>query len=79
MARRRLEGAGESDEGNMDRSRDWLSDRIDDGELHGTAKRRHRRQRPMSRIQEIALLAVAFAIGAGLQIAYVLNGTPTLP
>jgi hypothetical protein len=33
----------------------------------------------MSRVQEIALLAVAFAIGAGLQIAYVLNGTPTLP
>lgn len=63
----------------MDRTTDWLSDRIDDGELHGAAKRRHRRQRPMSRVQEIALLAVAFAIGAGLQIAYVLNGTPTLP
>jgi hypothetical protein len=62
----------------MDRSTDWLSDRIDGGELHGAAKR-HRRQRPMSRVQEIALLAVAFAIGAGLQIAYVLNGTPTLP
>jgi hypothetical protein len=79
MARRRLEGAGKSDEGNMDRTTDWLSDRIDGGELHGAAKRRHRRQRPMSRLQEIALLAVAFAIGAGLQIAYVLNGTPTLP
>jgi hypothetical protein len=33
----------------------------------------------MSRVQEITLLAFAFAIGAGLQIAYLLNGTPTLP
>lgn len=79
MTRRRLEGAGKSEEGIMDRNTDWLSDRIDDGELHGAARRRHRRQRPMSRLQEIALLAVAFAIGAGLQIAYILNGAPALP
>ena len=63
----------------MDRNSDWLHDTTDTGELHGISKRRHRRQRPMSRVQEIALLAVAFAIGAGLQIAYIMNGTPTLP
>lgn len=63
----------------MDRNSDWLHDATDDGELHGAPKRGHRRQRPMSRVQEIALLTVAFAIGAGLQIAYLLNGTPTLP
>jgi hypothetical protein len=63
----------------MDRNSDWLHDAIDNGELHGASKRANRRRRPMSRVQEVALLAVAFAIGAGLQVAYLLNGTPTLP
>jgi hypothetical protein len=63
----------------MDRNSDWLHDTTDNGELHGASRRPYRRRRPMSRVQEIALLAVAFAIGAGLQIAYLLNGTPTLP
>jgi len=30
-------------------------------------------------VQEFALLAIAFAIGAGLQVAYLFNGTPMLP
>jgi hypothetical protein len=36
-------------------------------------------RRPMTRMQEVAVLAGAFAVGLGLQIAYLLNGTPTLP
>jgi hypothetical protein len=62
----------------MNRNSDWLRDAMDSEELHGVARPR-RRRRPMSQVQEVALLAVAFAIGAGLQIAYLLNGTPTLP
>ena len=61
----------------MNRNSDWLHDATDSGELHGVSRPR-RRPRPMSRVQEITLLTVAFAIGAGLQIAYLLNGTPTL-
>jgi hypothetical protein len=79
MARRRTIADDESDEGNMDRSMDWISDKTDGEELHGASKRGHRRQRPMSRVQEFALLAIAFAIGAGLQVAYLFNGTPMLP
>jgi hypothetical protein len=33
----------------------------------------------MTRAQEIAVLTVAFAVGAGLQVAYLINGAPTLP
>ncbi len=36
----------------------------------------HRRSRPLTRMQEIAVLAVAFAVGAALQVAYVLQVAP---
>jgi len=36
-----------------------------------------RRSRPLTRMQEIAVLAVAFAVGAALQVAYVLHVAPT--
>jgi len=32
--------------------------------------------RPLTRMQEIAVLAVAFAVGAALQVAYVLHAAP---
>lgn len=49
------------DEGNMDRE---LS-------THRAGSRR--RSRPMSRVQEIVVLTVIFAVGAAFQAAYLLN------
>jgi len=38
-----------------------------------------RRRRPMTRRQEFAVLAVAFAVGVALQLAYVFNAAAVMP
>ncbi|MGE0120236.1 MAG: hypothetical protein AB7S71_22475 [Dongiaceae bacterium] len=57
----------------MDRDMSWPREEAAESSF------RSRSRRPMTRAQEIAVLAVAFAVGAGLQVAYLINGAPTLP
>jgi len=61
----------------MDQDISWQREEAAKSGFPAASRRAGRR--PMSRVQEIALLAIAFAIGIGLQVAYLLNGTPTLP
>lgn len=51
------------------------SDRTASG--RGLARRRARR--PLTRLQEIAVLALMFAAGAALQVAFVLHAAPVTP
>jgi hypothetical protein len=55
----------------------WPREEAAESGFQGASRRTGRR--PMTRAQEIAVLAVAFAVGAGLQVAYLINGAPTLP
>lgn len=57
----------------MDQDLFWLRDET--GASKASPVRR--RSRPMTRLQEIALLSVAFGFGAVLQAAYLLHGTLT--
>jgi len=41
--------------------------------------RRRRRSRPLNRAQEIAVLALVFAVGVGLQLALLINLAPAAP
>ena len=56
----------------MDQDLFWLRDEA--SQKHSSA---HRRSRPLTRVQEVALLSVAFGFGAVLQLAYLLHGTVT--
>ena len=57
----------------MDQDLVWQRDET--GASMGSRSPR-RRSRPLTRVQEITVLAVAFALGAALQVAYVLHGAP---
>jgi hypothetical protein len=57
----------------MDQDLFWLRDET--SERSSTPARR--RSRPLTRVQEIAVLGVAFAFGAALQVAYLLHGALT--
>jgi hypothetical protein len=59
----------------MDQDLFWLRNETEASE--GSPAPARRRSRPLSRVQEIALLGVAFAFGAALQVAYLLHGTLT--
>lgn len=73
---RRLFGVDEgSDEGIMDQ--DLFRPRDETGASDRSPAPAHRRSRPLTSMQEIAVLAVAFAVGAALQVAYVLQVAPT--
>ncbi len=50
--------------------------RDETGAPQGSPASARRRSRPLTRMQEIAVLAVAFAVGAALQVAYVLHVAP---
>ena len=65
-----------SNEGIMDQ--DLLRMRDETGASKGspTSAPVRRRSRPLSRLQEIALLGIAFGFGAALQVAYVLHVAP---
>lgn len=65
-----------SDEGIMDQDLFQLRDETRASERSPTSAQERRRSRPLTRMQEIAVLAVAFAVGAALQVAYVLHVTP---
>ncbi len=66
-----------SDEGIMDQDLFRLRDETGASEGSPTSAPERRRSRPLTRMQEIAVLAVAFAVGAALQVAYVLHVGPT--
>jgi len=59
----------------MDQDLFWLRDETDASNKKQTSARRA--SRPLTRVQEIALLSVAFGFGAALQLAYVLHGALT--
>jgi hypothetical protein len=59
----------------MDQDLFWLRDETGTSEGRPTPARR--RARPLTRLQEIALLTVAFGFGAALQVAYLLHGVLT--
>ncbi len=61
----------------MDQDLFWLRDETGASEGSPTSAPARRRSRPLTRMQEIAVLAVAFAVGAALQVAYVLHVAPT--
>jgi len=63
-----------SDEGIMDQH--LFRPRDETGASEGSSAPERRRSRPLTRMQEIAVLAVAFAVGAALQVAYVLHVAP---
>ena len=56
----------------MDQDLFWLRDETGASERSPA----RRRSRPLTRVQEIALLGVAFGFGAALQVAYVLHVAP---
>ena len=58
----------------MDQDLFWLRDET--GTSEGSPAPARRRSRPLTRLQEIALLTVAFGFGAALQVAYVLHVAP---
>jgi len=60
-------------EGIMDQDLFWLRDETKASKEKRSSTRRA--SRPMTRLQEIALLSVAFGFGAVLQLAYLLHGT----
>jgi hypothetical protein len=57
----------------MDQDLFWLRDETASKKQSSA----HRRSRPLTRVQEVALLSVAFGLGAALQLAYLLHGTVT--
>ena len=57
----------------MDQDLFWLRDEASKGKQSST----HRRSRPLTRMQEVAVLSIAFGFGAVLQLAYLLHGTVT--
>jgi hypothetical protein len=57
----------------MDQDLFWLRNETDASKEKRSAPRRS--SRPLTRLQEIALLSVAFGFGAALQLAYLLHGT----
>jgi hypothetical protein len=59
----------------MDQDLFWLRDETEASQGSSTPTRR--RSRPMTRLQEIALLSVAFGFGVALQVAYLLHGALT--
>lgn len=61
----------------MDQDLFWLRDETGASEQSPTSAPTRRRSRPMTRLQEIALLSVAFGFGAALQVAYLLHGALT--
>lgn len=67
----------ENDEGTMDQDAFRLHPTTGGAEPHGESNP-SRRRRPMTRVQEFAVLAIAFAIGAGLQAVYLLHGVVAL-
>ena len=64
-----------SNEGIMDQDLFWMRDETGASEAGPATARR--RSRPLTRVQEIAVLGVAFAFGAALQVAYLLHGALT--
>ena len=65
-----------SDEGIMDQDLFQPRHETRASERSPTSAQERRRSRPLTRMQEIAVLAVAFAVGAALQVAYVLHVAP---
>ena len=61
----------------MDQDLFWLRDETEASQGSTTSAPARRRSRPMTRLQEIALLSVAFGFGAALQVAYLLHGALT--
>ncbi len=61
----------------MDQDLFWLRDETGASEGSPTPAPPRRRSRPLTSMQEIAVLAVAFAVGAALQVAFVLHVSPT--
>ncbi len=61
----------------MDQDLFWLRDEIGASKGSPMSAPARRRSRPLTRLQEIAVLGVAFAFGAGLQVAYLLHGALT--
>ncbi|HUL10391.1 MAG TPA: hypothetical protein VLV76_28950 [Candidatus Acidoferrum sp.] len=59
----------------MDQDLFWLRNETEASNEQQAPARRA--SRPMTRVQEIALLSVAFGFGAALQLAYVLHGALT--
>jgi len=57
----------------MDQDLFWLRDETDASKAKQSSARRA--SRPLTRLQEITLLSVAFGFGAALQLAYLLHGT----
>ena len=73
-----LFGADEgSKEGTMDQDLFWM--RTETGASETSPAPAHRRSRPLTRLQEFAVLAVAFGFGAVLQVAYLLHAGPLAP
>jgi hypothetical protein len=60
----------------MDQDLSWMRDETGASKGSPTSAPARRRSRPLTRLQEIAVLAVAFGFGAALQVAYVLHGVP---
>ncbi len=58
----------------MDQDLSWLRDET--GASKGSAAPVRRRSRPLTRVQEFAVLGVAFALGAALQVAYLVHAGP---
>ena len=61
----------------MDQDLFWMRDETEASKA-GPAPS-HRRSRPLTRLQEFAVLAVAFGFGAVLQVAYLLHVGPLTP
>jgi hypothetical protein len=61
----------------MDQDLFWMRDETEAS--HASPTPSHRRSRPLTRLQEFAVLAVAFAFGAMLQVAYLLHVGPLTP
>lgn len=61
----------------MDQDLFWM--RGETGASEASPASAHRRSRPLTRAQEFAVLAVAFAFGAALQVAYLLHAGPLTP
>ena len=62
-----------SNEGTMDQDLFWMRDETE----ASTESPAPRRSRPLTRVQEIAVLSIAFGFGAALQVAYLLHGALT--
>lgn len=67
----------ESDEGIMDQDAFRVRETTCVVKPHGESKP-SRRRRPMTQAQEFTVLAIAFAIGAGVQAVYLLHGVVAL-